>query len=226
MTSPLQIITRSLQTLNQLGEGERPTATQANDGLVYFNDLIQSWSNQNLLVNALTNVPVPMTGASTYTVGVAGDVNVARPIHISGAFYRDALNNDYPVQLVTREEYNAIQVKAQTSTVPYAAFVVYTYPLLILYAYPVASTGTIFLACVNQLMGAAALSDELILPDGYERALRFSLAAEMQSEYGISNDSIVRTAASAVAQLKRTNHRTRKLNAGTVTKPNVLTGYY
>lgn len=225
MTTPLQIITRALQTINQLGEGESPTATQANDGLIYFNDLVQSWNNQNLLINEMTFVTLPLTGAASYTIGTGGTLNTIRPIHISSAFYRDAQNNDYSVQMLTREEFDAIPQKGQASTMAYALYVAYTYPLITAYVYPVSSTGSLILNYSKRLQEAATLTTTLALPDGYERALRFALAAEMQPEYGLANPLVMQMAAQSVALLKRTNHRTRKLNAGSPAKYNILTGY-
>jgi hypothetical protein len=47
--SALDIVTRAMKAIQALGSGEVPSAAEANDGLVAFNALLDSWSNDNLI---------------------------------------------------------------------------------------------------------------------------------------------------------------------------------
>ena len=210
MTTPLQIITRALQTINQLGEGEDPTATQSNDGLVYFNDLVQSWNNDGLMIYERSFATLSMTGAQSYTIGASGNLNISRPMSIDNAYFTQG-GVDYPLDMLSREQYEAIPQKSQASTMANAVYIADTYPLMTCYVFPKASAGTITFSYHGRLMAASTLSTVLSLPDGYERALRYCLAAEMMPEYGLANPLVLQMAAQSKAVLMRTNQKPRLL---------------
>lgn len=224
MTTPLDIITRALQTINQIGEGEAPTAVQANDGLVYFNDLVDSLSNQGLMVFEESRSALTLTGAASYTIGAGGNLNITRPVAIHSAFYTSG-GIDNPVDVITVDEFDGIMQKSATSTMPLCVYVNYSSPLMTAYVYPVASSGSITFICQNRIQSTASLSTTLALPMGYERMLRFALANEMQTEYGIANQLVAQMATESIAQIKRVNHKTKKLNVTGYRRPNILTGY-
>jgi hypothetical protein len=75
--------------------------------------------------------------------------------------------------------------------------------------YPVPSTAsTINLYSRKPLTNFASLTDNLTLPPGYERALKYSLAVELAPEYQVSaGQDVIALAIAAKASLKRTNKR-------------------
>ena len=49
MTTANDFITRGMKALGALGRTEVPTAADFTDGLYAYNQLLQSWSNENLM---------------------------------------------------------------------------------------------------------------------------------------------------------------------------------
>jgi len=70
MTTPIDIISRSLKDIGALAAGEAPTADAAIDCLEMLNDMIDQWSNEDFIVFNMTEIisnVVP--GQVQYTIG-------------------------------------------------------------------------------------------------------------------------------------------------------------
>lgn len=208
MTTAQQIITRALLDLQVIEGGSAPTYQESSDGLVYLNDLIQAWSNEGLMVNAITSDTHTADGSTSYTMGSSGDINTTRPIEIKSAYFTSN-SIDYPVNFMTREQYEAISTKTNSSAYPYSIYVDYGYPLVTLYLYPVPSSGTLHLSSIKPISSLATLSTVLSLPNGYERALRLCLAEELMPMYGIENQRISIKAQQAKNDIMRVNSTNR-----------------
>ena len=206
MTTSLDIITRSLKDLGILDPIETAEAEMANDGLVFLNDLLESWSNEGLTVYTQTQSTLTLTGALSYTVGSGGTFNTARPVVPSSAFYSSG-GIDYPVDIVTLEQYNSIPYKSDTGGIPlYIAFNT-AVPLSTMYIYPASTSGTLTLVSQKPLTALALLTTVLAFPNGYERALRLALSVEMMPTYGVQNQQIIAMAEKAKKDIKRINYR-------------------
>ena len=204
MATATQLITRALTSLGVLAAGETASGEEATNGLVSLNDMIQSWSNENLLIFQDTQVTIPINGATSYTVGASGDVNTSRPVEFANAFYR--LNSvDYPVNIITVAQYDGIPNKSSTGTIPDVVYIRDGYPLLTVYPYPVCSSGTLYLETRKPLTEFATLATSASFPVGYERAIRLNLAVELMPEYGVENGTLVALARDAKQAIKRVN---------------------
>lgn len=210
MATAQQIINRALTSIGVLASGETATANQSADALVSLNDLLQAWSNDGLLVSGQTIISKAMSGAASYTIGSGGDINTSRPTEFDNIYY--SLNSvDYPVKIVTLEEYDSIPNKSVTGTIPDIVAFRFGYPLITMYIYPQPSSGTLYLETFKPLTEFASLATSASFPVGYERALRLNLAVELMPEYGIDNPTLVGMALEAKNALKRTNYRAVKL---------------
>jgi len=70
MTQPIDIISRALKDIGALEAGEVPTPEAAQDGLEMLNDLIDQWSNENMMVYNITEIVFPVIpGQFQYTIG-------------------------------------------------------------------------------------------------------------------------------------------------------------
>ena len=70
MSRPIDIITRALKDIGALEAGEVPTPDAAQDGLEMLNDLIEQWSNENMMVYNVTEIVFPViSGQTQYTIG-------------------------------------------------------------------------------------------------------------------------------------------------------------
>jgi hypothetical protein len=70
MTKPIDIISRSLKDIGALEAGEQPTADSARDAFDLMNDLIDQWSNEDMMVFNITEIIFPViAGQVQYTIG-------------------------------------------------------------------------------------------------------------------------------------------------------------
>ena len=70
MTMPIDIITRAMRDIGALAAGETPTPDEAQDAFDTLNDLIDQWSNENMMVFNVTEIIFPViAGQVQYTIG-------------------------------------------------------------------------------------------------------------------------------------------------------------
>jgi len=70
MTAPIEIISRALKDIGALEAGETPTPDAAQDALDMLNDLIDQWSNENMMVFNVTEIIFPVIpGQIQYSLG-------------------------------------------------------------------------------------------------------------------------------------------------------------
>jgi hypothetical protein len=70
MTKPIDIISRALKDIGALEAGEQPTADAAQDAFELMNDLIDQWSNEDMMVFNITEIIFPViAGQVQYTIG-------------------------------------------------------------------------------------------------------------------------------------------------------------
>ena len=60
MTKPIDIISRALKDIGALEAGETPTPEAAQDAFEMMNDLIDQWSNENMMVFNVTEIIFPV----------------------------------------------------------------------------------------------------------------------------------------------------------------------
>jgi hypothetical protein len=85
MTTPYDILTRSLKDIGALEAGESPSADAAQDAFDMLNDLCAQWSNENMMVFYKTEI-IFQTVQNTvqYTLGPSGSVGATFTGSISG----------------------------------------------------------------------------------------------------------------------------------------------
>ena len=75
MTKPIEIITRAMKDIGAVAAGEQPTPDEAKDGLEMLNDMLDQWSNENMMVYNYTEIIFPVVqGQTQYTIGPSGDI--------------------------------------------------------------------------------------------------------------------------------------------------------
>lgn len=206
MATAGDIITRALRSLEVIAQGESADANQLSDGLVSLNDLLSAWSNERLTVYQTVQETLSLVGGqASYDIGVgATSLNTSRPIKLESAFVR-IYGVDYPLQILTREQYNEIADKATTGDIPTGIYLDPGYPESNLRLWPAPSGGTLYIDSWKPLTAFSATSDTVTLPPGYERALRLNLAVDLMPEYGVVNELILGLAKEAKAGIKRVN---------------------
>jgi hypothetical protein len=70
MTVPYDVISRALKDIGALESGETPTPDAALDAFDMMNDMIDQWSNENMMVFNVTEIICPViSGQTQYTIG-------------------------------------------------------------------------------------------------------------------------------------------------------------
>lgn len=154
------------------------------------------------------NVQISQTVGSTTISGYA-----PRPVRINSAFVRVVSSIggvlDYPVAVLTDEEYELIGLKAMSGPWPRALYYQPSMPTGTLYYWPNPSSGEMHLFCDTILNKFVSLTETIAFPPGYELFLRFNFAEFLLTEYPRTDPGIatqVREMASRTrASLKRTN---------------------
>jgi hypothetical protein len=85
MTAPIDIISRALKDIGALEAGETPTPEAAQDAFEMLNDLIDQWSNEDMMTFYKTEIIFPITSGQTqYTIGPGGQIGSVFTGSISG----------------------------------------------------------------------------------------------------------------------------------------------
>lgn len=217
MTTVNDIITKSLRTIQFLGDTEVPSASQASDGLYAFNAMLDSWSaGYDLAAYEVLEQSFALTiGVASYTVGVGGTVNVQRPNSITQAYIQDSGYNNYGMKIVPRAKWNMIGNRGPTITsqIPDTLFYDPQYPLGVINIFPTPLLGyTLFFDSPLMQVTSAALTTVISMPPGYERAFIFNLGVDLANQFGFpipasgpGQKNTCQLADEALANIKRRN---------------------
>lgn len=224
-TTVIQLITSALQDLQELQAGETPDADAAAVGLSRLNDWIDANKNEGLLVYTITRTTWALGSAPNYTVGSQGTINMQRPASPEDitniGYYDTSLSTpyqDFQVALFTDAQYQAVPQKALTSTYPQAFHFNATYGAdgwATLTPWPIPTSTSLrgFLYAKTTVDEFAALSDVILLPPGYRRFFRTSLAIELASAFGLPvPPQVAQAARDGNITIKRKNVRSMDMN--------------
>lgn len=225
-------VTASLRLIGAIAPSESVSASEATDGLATLNRMLDSWSNENLVIYTLTaETPLTLTpGDGTVTMGTSGDITT-RPMSIEKALIRDG-TTDYNLRILTLDEYTRIGDKTTQSTLPTSIYDDGGYPQRTLTLYPVPSAAkSLVLYTKRAITQIATLDTSLSLPQGYEEALIYNLAMRLAPEYGKTpSELIFNTANETKASIKRKNFRPSLLRCDSALVSNttydIMTGDY
>lgn len=205
-TTVLAVITKGMIHIGAKASGEVLTANEASDGLDAFNDVLETWSLQNLAVYGGDVVAFnTVANQASYTIGTGGNWVTSRPVHEIIDAYCTYQGVDFPIGIWTQTEYDAVSVKATASQIIDRLAYINGFPLGIVKLYPTPSAVvSIKLNIATVLTNATAVGQTLTLPPGYVRALQYAVGLELSSQYGATID-VSAEARSTMAYIKRAN---------------------
>ena len=174
---------------------------------------------------AITSYGTGLGGASTAALGTynlqlsntfaSGTIvsYVPRPLRINSGFVRVVSSIggvlDYPIAVITDEEYELIGLKALSGPWPRAVYYQPSMPVGMLNYWPNPSQGEMHLFCDTILNQFSTLNDTVTFPPGYKIFLRYNFAEFLLTEYPRTDPQIAaqvrEMAANTRAALKRTN---------------------
>lgn len=222
--SALQMIDRAYSLLGYKAAGEPLSADDAEYGRNALNAMLDGWNTQRLFIVSVQEVVATVTG-SPVAVGPGLDVDIERPVRMEqGAFVRVA-GVDYPLTWIERERFNAIAQKAVDSAIPEFAYYDAAAPDASIYLWPYSSAPiALHLQVQTPLAQFASVTDEVILPPGYRKAIEYSLAEELAPGIKELPLTVMRAAANARRAIRRTNVRVPLLSIGVGMPSNILVG--
>ena len=185
-TTANTMISRALRLIGVLGQGRRTLdATEASDGLAALNSMLDSWSiDRSMIYQLLTETHTLTAGTADYSIGTGGTINTPRPVRIVSAFMRDTANYDYSVEIINKTAYDAYPLKTTRSRPSFLYYdEIYPLAFIRLVYTPSDSSEVLHFTSWKQLQQFANLTTALALPPGYQRAIEFNLAVELQAEY-------------------------------------------
>lgn len=205
-TTVIAVITKAMLHIGAISSGEVPTSDEAQDGLDAFNDVLETWSLQNLAVYGGDVASFALVaGQASYTLGPTGNWVTQRQVNEIMGAYVTLTGVDYPVGIWTAEQYNAVPVKSSQSSIIERLAYINDFPNGIIKLYPTpAAAGTIKLDTARLLTAAATINDAISLPPGYMRALAYAVAVELTPQYGGGID-VSPQAVKTLAYIKRAN---------------------
>lgn len=207
------LISASLRLIGAIAPGETPSASELTDGLASINRMVDSWTNDNLLIYSEVNEQFPIVaGVQSYTMGPTGTFNTIRPGEITRVLLRVETSTpaiEYPVDILSGREWASILQKEITSKIPNSVYIEGTYPLETLLIYPIPSVAYKLVIYSMKPIATIATIDTIIsLPPGYEQALVFNGAVQLAPEYGRAvSQEIAMTATESKASIKRRNYK-------------------
>lgn len=200
MTTALQFITGAARLIGVVRKGEALDADEASDGLSALNDMLASWSNNGLLCVARVWEYFTVTASTSYTIGSGQSLNTVRPIDIKAAFFRIG-TIDYDLEIISDEEYERISLKTLTTNFP--RYITYdnAYPYGTIRLYP-QGAGELHLLSEKPITSISTLSTSVDFPAGWNRAIRYNLAIEIEPEYGVGvPPAVVKTATESLSNI-------------------------
>ena len=176
-----------------------------------MNSMIDSWTNERLLIHQLSQTSFSLTTSQgSYTIGNGGDFNMTRPTDIvDPCFIRDSDNTDTELEVIDMVAYGRIVQK--TADGSYPAYIAYDHGFsatstgtIRLWPEPAASL-TLFINTLQPLATFSTMSQNLLLPPGYQDAIESNFAVRSAPGFITVSQDLKDHAKSAKAAIKTTN---------------------
>ena len=206
MATGQTLIDRACRLLGVVTSGSSATAAESADALVAFNAMIDSWKNDGLMAYSLeTESKAMVVGDASYTFTTSGDFNGTRPVTIVSA-YMTIGDTDYPVEVITSDEWYAIEDKTTTSDLVEKVWYNPTMASGTVNVWPVPSATNTLTLVVRTPLADLALGTTVSLPPGWEKAIAYNGAIEIAPEFEKQpSAAVIKGATESLAAIKRVN---------------------
>jgi hypothetical protein len=194
----LDVISSALRLIGVLASGETADPATANDSLNTFQDMIDSWQAERLMIFQIPRIIFDLvSGQQTYLYGsqvatnpIIPDFNSPRPARIDrvGIIWlgNAAQPLELPMQYLTVAQWQEIPVKNITSSLPQYVWDDNGFPFRALNFWPTPNVADqVVIYPWTALTTPALLTTQLAFPPGYAKAIRYNLAVDLAAEFPV-----------------------------------------
>lgn len=223
------LIAAALKRINVVQAGDTPSPEDQADAFLRLNSLMGQWRLERLTIPYILRTTWTISStkgtlANPYTVGTGGDINIARPPQpneIVVKFQDTSVSPtiEYTLIPLTDQAWQAIPQKNLTSALPTHSYYNATYAgslgSLYLWMVPTQASLQGVIYAPAAIANFAAVTDSIVLPDGYEIFLRDNLAVALAPEWRENvpiDAALLQSAAETKALVKQANFRIADLN--------------
>lgn len=205
-------ISGALKLINVLDPAETLSSADADDGLLFLNNMVDAFNLESLSLFSINEVVASFAGSSA-TIGPGMQINIPRPTGLErGCFYRRS-GIDYPLTVIDYDQYNSISLKTVNGDYPDVIYYDGNSPTAKVFVWPVPSLNEYHLQVANQFTRFSALDDSVQFPQGYAKYLMYALAVELAAPYSKAvPPSVMGLHVNMTRALKRSNSKTPTLN--------------
>jgi hypothetical protein len=192
------LIATSLKKIGQVAKGQTPTALQISDGAIALNAILKE-----LPVKMSLPRKIVQSNASLAAASLSHSISTSGAIAVLSVFLRDSAGDDYPVDLMTRQEYNEITDKDYVAR-PTKVFVRYNLnnSVTLHFNYKTDEAYTIYIDEVIMPDDMDASTNDAPVPVECTRFLIYRLAADLADDAGHGDTRIYRLNNAANGMLK------------------------
>lgn len=181
-----------------------PTSDEDTYALEALNNMISLWGTEFLVPYRVRENFDLTIGTRNYTIGSGGAFDTVRPMRIDSIILRDSDDYDYPITLISGQEWNNIRYKDRSGR-PTKVYYKTEYPLGIIRFNRKTDVVYTALFCFwKNFTEFANITTAVTLPNEYKRALIYNLAVELAEDNSIDiPSSVLRSAANSRILLSR-----------------------
>lgn len=192
MATGTTVLEAALRDIGVLGSAGTASTDQKSDGLVKINYILGSWSFEGMLQPYQVSESFSVANAlASRTIGSGADLNTVRPVEIEAMWFRDSDNVDHPVELITAEKFAKLPAKGLMTDRPTQ---IYYEPVdsaditrgVLNFNSTTIATETLHIISKKEFSELSAITDTILLPTPWIRALGYVLAMDSALQYGIA----------------------------------------
>jgi len=188
MSQLLDIISRALTLIGQLGQGQTANAEDGQLGFQEANTLLDQASAERLMIAYVGIREYPLqAGVATYTLGPTAPAPFTgtRPTLIESAQINVLGSNVWiPINVADKAKWDAIINRGASDEIVTTVFPQYTYPDITFFVHPKPiGAPTIRFGTWEQLTAFTSLASTLPFPPAYEEWILTTLAIRLATSY-------------------------------------------
>jgi hypothetical protein len=210
--TPTKLCTRALKLFGVVGQGETIDADDLADAFETLQELMDGLRTDSLAVYVTERYVAPLSsGVQDYYIGEASgaDYDRQKPLWLSRASIMIPQSGppevEQPIRVITLGQWQNIAIKSQTAPFPWQLWYDNDAPLGGLHFWPIPTQAVDAILYLPKSLGQwASLSEEVDMPPGYARALRYLLAVDLIPEFGRAVDpTVIQTIMRKAEEYKR-----------------------